>query len=52
MTGGDVNMNLAGTLSGGIWFPFALTAQLFWDCTIDYDELLERVLKRQSVIMA
>jgi len=52
MTDGDVNMNLAGTLTGGIWFPFALTAQLFWDCTIEYEELLEKVLKRQSVSMA
>jgi len=51
-TGGDVNMNLAGTLSGGIWMPFAVTAQLFWDCTEDFDQLLHRVMKRRYVKMA
>jgi len=52
LTGGDVNMNLAATLSGGIWFPFAMTAQLFWDPTGNYEELVEKVARRRSTLMA
>ena len=52
LTGGNVNMNLAGTLSGGIWFPFAMTAQLFWDCTIPYKKMREMVLRRHCLEMA
>lgn len=52
LTGGDVNMNLAATLSGGIWLPYAITAELFWDPTTDYDEMMERVAKRRCIEMA
>ncbi len=50
--GGNVNMVTVGTLCGGAWLPFALTAELFWDCTGDYDELVERVMRRQNLRMA
>ena len=48
-TNGNNTMCLAGTLSGEIWYPFALTAQLFWDPTIPYDEMVEMVMARASV---
>lgn len=50
-TGGNINMNVAGTFSAGITFPFALTAELFWDCTDDYREIVKRVAKRRTVRM-
>ena len=51
-TGGNVNMCQAGTLSGPIRYPLAMAAQLFWDPTIDYEVLVERVAKRHCVKMA
>lgn len=47
----NVNMCLAGTLSGDIRFPFAMTAQLFWDPTMDYEDMVNTVAKRHCVKM-
>lgn len=43
---GKVNMCLAGMFSGGIWFPTALCAQMFWDCKESYEEIQRKVLSR------
>lgn len=51
-TGGNVNMNIAGALDGGIWFTEALCAQIMWNCDEAYEEILEKVGKRQCVMMA
>lgn len=50
-TGGNVNLNIAGALDGGIWFPEALCAQIMWNCNEDYDKILEKVSKRLCVRM-
>lgn len=52
ITGGKVNLCIAGQLEGGIWFPFALCAQLMWDSSESYEEILDRVSKRQCITMA
>ncbi len=49
-TGGDVLIGLAGNFNGGMWFSQALCAQLFWECDKPYDEVLEKVLNRKSLI--
>ena len=51
-TGGNVNINMAGALDGGIWFTEALCAQIMWNCNEDYESILEKVGKRQCVTMA
>ena len=48
-TDGNVNMCLAGMFAGGIWFPTALLAQLFWNCREDYAVTRKRVLYRDWV---
>lgn len=48
-TGGNVNMCMAGMFSGGIWFPTALCAEMFWNCNDDYFPLRKRVLNRNWV---
>jgi hypothetical protein len=48
-TGGNVNMCMAGMFSGGIWFPTALCAEMFWNCNDDYFALRKRVLNRNWV---
>lgn len=48
-TGGNVNMCLAGMFAGGIWFPTALLAQMFWNCSEDYSTLRKKVLYRNWI---
>lgn len=48
-TGGSVNMCMAGMFSGGIWFPTALCAQMFWNCHEPYEEIRKKVLNRNWV---
>lgn len=50
-TGDNINLCIAGALDGGIWFPEALCAQIMWNCNEDYDAILERVGKRQCIVM-
>ena len=50
-TDGNVNMCMAGMFSGGIWFPTALCAQIFWDCHEPYEEILKKVTGRGCVEM-
>lgn len=50
-TAGNVNMCMAGMFSGGIWFPTALCAQIFWDCHEPYEEILKKVTGRGCVEM-
>lgn len=49
---GNVGCYMAGTLPGGIWFPTALCAQLFWDSTQPFADIVEKVSKRNCVTMA
>ena len=49
---GNVNIGMAGTLSGGIWYPTALCAQMLWDCSRPYEEFVSMVQKRHCVTMA
>lgn len=46
---GTNTMCLAGMFSGGVWFPTAMCAEMFWDCEQDYSALRDKVLKRQWV---
>ena len=48
-TDGNVNMCMAGMFSGGIWFPTALCAEMFWNCSDDYSKLRKRVLNRNWI---
>ncbi len=52
LTGGKVNMNMAGTFSGGVWLSMALTAEIFWNPMQDWESLLQKVAKRQYIKMA
>lgn len=48
-TNGNINMCIAGMLSGGIWFPTALCAQMFWNCDEDFSTIRKKVLMRNWV---
>lgn len=48
-TGGNVNMCMAGMFTGGIWFPTALCAEMFWNCNDDYSTLRKKVLNRNWI---
>lgn len=48
-TNGNVNMCMAGMFSGGIWFPTALIAEMYWNCEDDYSTLRKRVLNRNWI---
>ena len=49
MVKGDIELNLAGTLEGGIWYPYALCAELMWNAQEDFDVIEKRVLNRPWV---
>ena len=51
LTGGNVNLCLAGALDGGLWYPLALCAQLMWDSGEDYETIVRRVSNRPCVTM-
>lgn len=42
-------VGMAGQFAGGIWFPEALCAQIFWECDKPYAEIFDKVSKRRSV---
>lgn len=46
---GKANMCLAGMFSGGVWFPTALCAQMFWNCREPYNVIQEKVLLRKRI---
>lgn len=46
---GEVNMCMAGTFDGGIYFPVALCAQMFRNCDEDYEKIVENVMRRECV---
>ena len=48
-TDGNVNMCLAGMFSGGIWFPTALCAEMFWNCEEPFAAIRKRVLSRKWI---
>lgn len=50
-THGDINLGIAGQLSGKIWFSVALCAQILWDPTQPYEELADSVSKRRDIFM-
>lgn len=47
----DVNMCIAGTFDGGIYLPFAVTAELFRNPERLPDAVLKKVIKRPSVTL-
>ena len=48
-TDGNTNMCLAGMFSGGIWFPTALCAEMFWNCDEAFSVIRKRVLSRKWI---
>lgn len=48
-TGGNVNVGMAGQFSGKIWYSTAFTAQLLWDCSEEYEAIVDRVCRRQNL---
>ncbi len=46
----NVNLNIAAQLADGVWFPFALLAEILWSTDDSYDEILNRMTKRKIVI--
>ncbi len=51
LTGGNVNLNIAGTLEGGIWYPYALCTELMWNSDEDFEVIEKRVSNRHCVKM-
>ena len=49
MVKGDIEVNLAGTLEGGIWYPYALCAELMWNAEENFEVIEKRVLNRPWV---
>lgn len=46
---GKAAMCMAGMFSGGVWYPMALCAELFWDCREDFSAIRKRVLLRNWI---
>lgn len=46
---GEVNMCLAGTLDGGIYLPMALCAQMYWNCSDSFPDLLKTVMQKPCI---
>lgn len=46
---GEVNMCTAGTFDGGIYLPFAISAQMFWNSKEDYRQMLRRTARRSCI---
>ncbi len=46
---GDVNMCLAGTFDGGIYFPVAVCAQMFYNTADEYSDVLKKVARRSYI---
>jgi hypothetical protein len=42
-------MCIAGTFDGGIYLPFALAAEFFWNPQASAQETLKKVLKKSCV---
>ena len=49
LTGGDVNLCMAGLFDGALWAPFAMCSSIFEDPTESFDDVAERVMKRKNV---
>ena len=46
-----LTVGVAGHLSNGIWYPFAMLGQILWECDKPYDEIVEKIMRRTSVDM-
>ncbi|MBQ2614448.1 MAG: hypothetical protein IJB80_03855 [Clostridia bacterium] len=47
----DITIGMAAQLAGGIWFGEALCAQMLWECDKPYQEIVDKVSRRQSTKM-
>lgn len=45
----DVSMCLAGTFDGGIYLPMAICAEMFRNSAEDYNEVVKKVIRRDSI---
>ena len=45
----DTTLCTAGTFDGGIYLPFALSAEMFRNCNAPYDKILNRVARRWCI---
>lgn len=50
-TGGDTLLGIVGNFNGGMWFSYALCAQILWECDKPYNEIYEKVANRKSITM-
>lgn len=46
---GEVNMCLAGTFDGGIYLPMALCAEMYRNCSVDYQRILQKTMRRSCI---
>ncbi len=49
LTGGDINLCMAGLFDGDIWAPEAMCASVFLDPTLPYEETVERIISCRNV---
>ena len=49
ISGGKVNVCMAGMFDGGIWFPEAVCSEIFWDPEANFDDLARKVTARECV---
>ena len=49
LSGGEINMCMAGLFDGGIWLPEAICTEIFENPTESFDVVLERTAKRKCV---
>ena len=45
----EIDMCMAGTFDGGIYFPLALCAQMFRKLEDNYDEMVKKVIRRDCI---
>ncbi len=45
----EVDMCIAGTFDGGMYLPFALCAEMYWNCNENFSDMLRRVSRCPSI---
>jgi len=51
LTRGNVNLNMAATFDGGVYFPHAVCSEIFWDPNRTYGEIMKAAADKSFVTM-
>lgn len=51
LTGGNINLCMAGLFDGGIWIPEAICSELFWNPYAEFEEIVCKTFERNDVVV-